>query len=120
MASSRRIERVRGLLREVVAEIVERELQFPEGALVTVTRVEPSPDLYYATAFVSVLGGDAAAERLALEEFRRQTGFVQRAVNRRLRMRPVPKITFAVDADEKRRERVEQLLAEQDRRQNGD
>lgn len=113
MAASRRIEKIENLLREVVAGIVARDLAFPAGVLVTVTRVTVSEDLFYATVFVSILASDAASESLAREQLAAAAKSVQRAVNRKLRMRPVPRITFAIDQNEKRRERIEKLLAEQ-------
>jgi len=115
VADPRRVEKVNVLIREVVAGILAREAQFPEGTLVTVTRVSASHDLYYATVFVSILGGGAEAEALAFAELRKETGAVQHLLNRALRMRPVPKITFAIDVEEKRRERVEKLLGKQAR-----
>ena len=112
MADARRIEKIEILIREVIAGILARELQFAEGTLVTVTRIEASQDLYYARVFISVLGSGANAEAEALAELKRSTGLVQRGLNRRLRMRPVPKIRFAIDQSEKRRERIEKLLGE--------
>lgn len=102
------------LLREIIADILERELQFPEGSLVTVTRVGSSEDLHYADVFVSVLGA-SGMEKLVLQELTRNVGLVQRLVNRKARMRPVPRITFKIDEDEKRRERVEEILAKSKR-----
>lgn len=110
MANARRIEKIENLLREVIAAIVLREIQFAEGTMVTVTRVAVSEDLYYARVFVSVFGGSAEAEAAAIAELERSIGLVQHELNRRLRMRPVPKIRFAVDDHEKRRKRIEELL----------
>ncbi|MBI2055740.1 MAG: 30S ribosome-binding factor RbfA [Candidatus Sungbacteria bacterium] len=112
MASGRRIEKIQNLLREVIAATIARELAFPEGTMVTVTRVTPSEDLYYATVFVTILAAAPPAEREVLKLLQKATGAVQRALNRKLRMRPVPRIAFAVDQDEKRRERIEKLLGE--------
>ena len=112
MANARRVEKINVLTREVVAEILERDLQFPEGVLVTVTGAEVSEDLYYADVFVSTLGGTAAQEKEVINELHKSTGYVQRELNRKLRMRPVPKITFSIDQGEKRRERIEKLLSE--------
>lgn len=112
MADPRRVEKVNVLTREMVAGILAREVPPPEGTLVTVTRVAASHDLYYATVFVSVLGGGAEAEALAFAELQQATGSVQHLLNRALRMRPVPKITFAIDEEERRRERIERILGE--------
>ena len=112
MASARRIEKINTLVREVVADILSRDFQFPEGVLVTVTRVEASEDLYYGRVFVSVLGREPGQEETALEYLAHRTAAVQRELNRRLGMRPVPKIHFETDQQEQRRERVEKLLSE--------
>jgi ribosome-binding factor A len=107
MPSPRRREQLNVLFREQIAAIVDREVEFVEGAMVTFTRVELSPDGRYATAYISVLGG-SAADALAMLE--KNVYPVQQAVNRAVRMRPVPKIRFARDDGETRREKVEESL----------
>lgn len=115
MASARRIEQIENLIREVVAGIVARDLAFPSGTMVTVTRVHVSEDLFYGTVFVTTFAGSPEGERSALGQLKDATGAVQRALNRKLRMRPVPRIAFAIDGGEMRRERIEKLLAEDER-----
>jgi len=97
----------------VIASILAREALTPAGAMVTVTRVETTDDLRSACVFVSVLGGGADAEREALRDLVNAAGSIQRMVNRTLRMRPVPRISFAIDRGEERRERIERLIAEE-------
>lgn len=113
MAHARRREKVKVLLCEVIAQILARDFQFPEGALITVTRVEISDDLFHASAFVSVLGRNDAEEKNVLDILARSAGEVQQILNRKLRMRPVPRIVFAIDQNEKKRERVEKLLSKE-------
>ena len=110
MASARRIEKIQNLIREVIAGIMNRELAFPAGTLVTVTRVRVSEDLFYGTVLVTILAGSPEGERAALGQLKDATGALQHALNRTLRMRPVPRIAFAVDQNEKQRERIEKLL----------
>ena len=109
MPSPRRVEKLSNLIREELARFLEREIEFPEGALVTVTRVAISPDAHYAAAMISVLPENKA--HAALEIVSKNIYHIQQAVNRRMRVRPVPKITFRIDEEEERRERVEQSLA---------
>lgn len=109
MASPRRIEKIDNLIREEIAAIVDRELEFPEGTLVTITRAETSPDLHYVIIFVSIMGGSAARSQEILEQ---HTRTLQQILNKKLRIRPVPKIRFSPDLHEQHRERVEQSLAE--------
>lgn len=109
MPSPRRVEKLNNLIREELAAFLEREIEFPDGALVTVTRIAVSPDAHYAAAMIAVL--PEKAQKPALEILAKKIYDIQQEVNRRLRTRPVPKITFRIDEDEERRQRVEQSLA---------
>lgn len=108
MATLLRIERINQLLREEVTKIVDRELDSPDGAMITITRVAASQDSLHANVFFSVLG---AEPKDALALLQKNVYHIQQIVNRRLRMRPVPKIRFAIDAEEIKREQVEKSLA---------
>jgi len=99
-------------MQEEISNIIRRDITPIDGVLITVTHVQASDDLYYATVFVSILAPSPEVEAEALAALQRETGAVQHRVNRKLRMRPVPKITFAIDVKEQRRERIEKLLAE--------
>ena len=112
MASRRRVEQVENLLREVIADILLRDFPPPAGTMVTLTRTAVTADLFHATIYISVLAQDAAEESHVFEELTRAAGEIQFTLNRKLRMRPVPRITFAIDQGEKRRERIEKLLGE--------
>lgn len=109
MASPRRIEQLSVLLKEEVSKIIDRELEFPEGCMVTLTRMIISKDARYATVFFSVLG---AAESEVSAIFEKNIYPIQQMLNRAVRMRPVPQIRFVPDHAEDRRERVEASLAE--------
>ena len=108
MASSRRIDKINNLLREEIAKILIGETEIPEGNLITITKVSVSTDAHYATIFISILGKDA---RESLENIEKNTYHIQQRLNRRLKMRPVPKIKFTIDKEEKKREIVERVLA---------
>jgi ribosome-binding factor A len=116
MASERRVTQVNVLIREVVARLLAEEMPSTDEGMITVTRVESSADLYYATVFVSVLSAHEARGEALFENLQRITGTIQFRLNRELRMRPVPKIRFEIDKDEARRERVEKLLAEEEKK----
>lgn len=109
MASERRLEKLNILLKEELARILEREIEFPEKTLVTITRVVISSDLYYGVAFISVLGEKANG---ALEIISQNIYHIQQQLNKKLRIRPVPKIRFEIDEAEIKREEVESSLAE--------
>lgn len=107
MASPRRIEKLNILFRDEIASIVDREIEFDIGTFVTITRVVISSDARHATVYISVLGG---GEQDALASLEKNVYHIQQMVNRAVRMRPVPKIRFVIDEDERRREEVERSL----------
>ena len=111
---TKRLEKVNELIKEIVSKIVLENLQFPEGVLVTITRAVVSPDIHYANIFYTVLSvpkKEAEDQRAVTHIFKEKVGSIQWELNRSLRMRPVPKITFVLDKDEERREKIESLLA---------
>lgn len=108
MPSERRTEKLNMVLREELSKIVDREVEFPGECLVTITRARVSPDGHYADVFFSVFGG---GEPDALACLKKETPEIQRQINRKLRMRPVPRIRFLIDEEEIRREAVEKSLA---------
>jgi len=87
-----RTARVNEVLREVLAETIER-LADAEDALgmLTVTGVVCAPDLRTATVYLSSLSEEAAE---VLEQRRPQ---LQREVAAQVRMKRTPKLSFKVD-----------------------
>jgi len=96
------------MLREELSKILDRDLEFPALTFVTVTHVKTSSDGHYGNAYVSILGNDP---KMALAILKKNIYHIQKAVNRRLRIRPVPKLTFKIDKEEFNRERVEKRIA---------
>jgi ribosome-binding factor A len=93
---SRRTRQVGDLLREELNDIIRQEVKDPRVGFFTITRVEVSPDLRQASAYISVLGSDD--ERAStITALRSASGFVRRQLKPRLRMRQIPEITFLDD-----------------------
>jgi ribosome-binding factor A len=94
---SRRTERVNELLREEISNVLRGELRDPRiGGLVSVTRVDVSPDLRKASAFVSVLGSDEERDS-TMTALRHARPFVRRELSRRLSLRYTPDVEFFND-----------------------
>jgi len=94
---SRRTERVSELLREELSDLLLRELRDPRlDGLISITRVELSPDLYNARIFVSVMSETADPEE-ALKALNAAAGFLHKELVHRLEMRRVPFFTFHLD-----------------------
>ncbi len=100
-----RLLRVNQVLRQVVAEELERLADADERLrLVTVTSVDTAPDLRHATVFLSSLSEEAAA---ALDDRRVQ---VQRAVGRQVQLKRTPQLAFVQDPAVVAGGRVESVL----------
>ena len=108
MASERRLKKLNKLIRNELAAIINKELSFAEGVLVTVTRVETHRNLSQAEIFVTALP-DAALNK-ALEILNNSVFELQQLLNRRLKMRPVPKIVFKTDKGQLKAEEVYRLI----------
>lgn len=105
---TRRIEKINALLAEETAGLFLTEMDFPPEIIVTVMGVDTSPDLSYADVLISIL--PASRTGTVLEMIRKKTYKMQKIIDRRLEMRPVPKIRFSVVKPES--EKMEKLFEE--------
>jgi len=109
MASETRLQRVGDLIRSEVSELILRELKDPRIELTSITEVRVSPDLRHARVYVSVLGNESKV-RSALAGLLSASGFIQRELGARLRLRYVPKLTFVHDESIERAAHLEELF----------
>ena len=58
--SSQRSDRVADVVRQALAEVIQRDSRDPRVGFVTVTGVKLSPDLRHARVFISSLGDEEA------------------------------------------------------------
>lgn len=94
---SRRTERVSELIRHELSDLLLRELRDPRlDGLISITRVEISPDLYNARVFVSIMSETASPDD-ALKALNAAAGFLHKELVHRLEMRRVPFLTFHLD-----------------------
>jgi ribosome-binding factor A len=110
----RRIERVAGLLRHHLTDVLHRELGDPELLSLVVTGVEVSRDLSIAHIRVRRLATDDSPEarKSMLTRLRRVTPRLRRALGPRMELRRLPELRFVYDTGEDARDRVEELLKE--------
>ena len=93
--ASRRSERVGGLLVEVVAEILLREVKDPRLEGITVTAAAMSPDLRAARVFVRTLSGSKDVDALAV--LKSASGYIRRKAAARMGLKYIPELTFVYD-----------------------
>jgi ribosome-binding factor A len=108
---SQRQLRVGETVRHALAEIMEREtFKDPDlaGVSITVTEVDPSPDLKQATVFVMRLGGGDMGP--VLKGLGRVKSFLRREVSKRVHLRHVPDLKFRADTTFDEAQHIDDLL----------
>jgi ribosome-binding factor A len=105
-----RSERVSKLIREELAKMIVRELEFP-GALVTITEVEVDKKLEHAKVEVSVI--PSSFGKGALEQLVENAGRFQHLLLKKINIKPMPRISFALDHGPENAATVEKLLLDQ-------
>ena len=105
---SERMEKIKQQMMHVAAEVIERESN--RLTLISVTDAEISPDLKYATFFISVLPDNKVDT--AVDFCNRHAADVRDELKKRTSTHHVPFVKFAFDKGEKNRQRIEELLAQ--------
>lgn len=105
---SRRIERVNKLIRDEVSGLILKDLDFSRDTMVTVTGVETSSDLTQTKVRVSIIPF-LKSEKI-LKILNSQIFNIQKSLDKKLKMKIVPKIRFELDESGERVNRIEQLL----------
>lgn len=101
-----RIKKINELIRHQISQLIVRDVEFPESALVTVTAVETSKDLHHANIYVSVL--PAGLEKQAIKALYEARLF--EPLYKKLSLKPLPKIYYLVDRTEQKANEIEHLL----------
>jgi ribosome-binding factor A len=99
------------MLRKALAEVfLTSDIRDPDlaGVIFTVTEVAMSPDLRSAKAYISPLDKDDRSG--AVEALRRHRKFVRGELARRVRMKYMPEIDFALDLAYEKASHIDQLL----------
>ncbi|MPN12493.1 Ribosome-binding factor A [bioreactor metagenome] len=101
--------------RELAAQI--RSLKDPRVSgtgMVSVTRVNTTPDLRYAQVFISVL--DKAQEKDVLKGLKSAAGFLRRELGAALRLRYTPELQFVADDSIEHGAHILELLRDVERK----
>lgn len=111
--ASRRLERVGEQLRAEIARVLREEVADPRVGLVTILRVDVSPDLHNALVFWSRIetpeGPDLAAIGRGLDS---AAPFVRRRLARELPLKRMPELRFRHDPALELGDRTLSLLRE--------
>lgn len=105
-----RPERVGSLIREELSQLIIREAEFP-GALVTITDVIVDKKMDHAKVKVSALPLERG--EAALKTLNSMIGNLQHLLNKKMNIRPMPRISFEIDGGLENAARVEKALLDE-------
>ncbi|MDO8436409.1 MAG: 30S ribosome-binding factor RbfA [bacterium] len=103
-----RILQINQLIKRELSQIILREIEFPLDVLATITRVETTRKIDEAKVYVSCLPESKA--KLILNILNRCIYRLQQLLNKRLRMRPIPRIVFIEEKETIKAGRIEEIL----------
>ncbi len=105
-----RIKKINELIKRELGWIILKEIDLPSDALVTITRAAVSPNLSQVKIYISIIPD--SQEKRIFNILNKNIYFIQQFLNKRLKMRIVPKIIFHKERIEQKADRVDKLLNE--------
>ncbi len=96
--SGDRMKQVNELIHHQVAELLLREVELPIGTFVTITRVETTRDLRYATVYVTAIPDGKRVT--IMKSLNRGRSDIQKALGGKIQMKFTPRVHFEFDSGE--------------------
>jgi ribosome-binding factor A len=104
-----RTQRVGGQIQRELAQIIQQELRDPRLGLVTISAVEMSKDMSHAKVYITLMNPDQDVDG-TLKVLKKASGFLRRALGKRIVLRVLPELHFVYDRSLERGLRVDALL----------
>lgn len=105
---SHRMEQLSENIRHELSQMFSRELEMPLDCLVTISQVKISDDLHWAQIWLSIL--PLSSRSKVRNIIKGKQGLLQSLLNKRLRMKPIPKLQFFTDFTEEKAQGIEALI----------
>lgn len=107
---SKRTKQISQLIKNRLGEIINKELELPEGGFITITRVEVAPDLKSANVWVSIFPTELKTKILNI--LRKNVKKLQNLLAEKSTTKFAQKLFFRIDRTEEQAEEVEKILDE--------
>ncbi|MAF13536.1 MAG: ribosome-binding factor A [Parcubacteria group bacterium] len=105
---SHRILQINELIRQELNNLILTEIELPKNSLATIIKVETSKDLRHAKVWLSII--PTSYTKKVLDRFRGKAGHLQYLLNKKLTMKPLPRLSFDIDETERKAGGIEELL----------
>ena len=105
----KRAERVGGLIKKELCDLLATKIKDPRLDLVTITHVNLTDDLQSARIYFSVVEGKEQGLG-ALAGFKSATGYLKRKLSHRLKLKHMPELKFVYDESFDRADAIERIF----------
>lgn len=105
---TKRISSVDNIIKKEIGDIVFRTIDVGRDILTTITRVETSSNIIQAKVYVSVMPDNQFDRIMGI--LNRKIYYIQQILNKKLRMRPIPKIIFLKEEKIKYASDIEKMI----------
>jgi len=105
---SHRIIQVSELIKKELGYLMITNIEYPKNTICTITDVTISKDLRHAKVWLSVLPTQYSQKILAI--LNKKAGILQSLLNKKLSLKPLPRIRFVVDEGQSEAFDMERLL----------
>lgn len=109
-SNSNRMNKINEELKKEISNIISYELKDPnlKGGLITVTKVNTTPDLRYAKVYVSMINIKNKKQALAI--LKKSSGFIRSGVAKNVNLRTTPEIVFEFDESIEYGAKIDEIL----------
>ena len=105
---SLRMDRINRHLQKTFGEVLQREADVPPDVLITIARVDTTPNLASADIWLYIQPIDRAEK--VVEQLTPQLYDLQGSLNRKLDLKPLPRVRVRIDYGAEHAEHIESTL----------
>jgi len=105
-----RVLQLNELIKRDLGAIISKEIELPSDCLVTITRVETTPDIKFAKIFISVLPENLRGS--VLDILRKNNKNLHIQLKKQLKTKFTPNLQFLIDEQQVYANEIEKLLDE--------
>ena len=108
MNTTRRQKRVASLIKEELSRLLIEGIQDSSSGLITITRVETTPDLKTAHIYLSIFGSEQ--KETTLELLDKKKGYLRKSIASKIKLKYNPMLIFSFDPSPDYEEKIDKLL----------
>lgn len=104
-----RVERINAEIQKSVSHIIDNDIRDPQiDAIISVSKVDTTPDLAYCRIYITSIGKTPTDEIVA--RIKGAAGFIRGRLSKMIKLRITPRLEFIKDDTEEYSARIDSLL----------